>query len=135
MWTVCRRDATSVGAYNAEPVVLLEELFDIGEPVNTASLYSATHGNLTDDTVLIVDDEQGPTGLVDDWGVIRAIEESRSGSYLTPYTAPEQLEDGQTDRATEVFALGSLAYEALTANPDKRHSSATGFEAELRNRL
>jgi len=110
-------DATPFGAYEADPDVLLDVLSDVVEPVNTASLYSATHGNLTDETVLIADTEQGPTGLVDDWGVNRVVERAQDETWLTPYTAPEQLEAGTGGRSTEVFALGALAYEALAGEP------------------
>jgi len=170
-------NTTPFGEYSAEPDVLLDVLSDVVEPINTASLYSATHGNLTDETILIADTEQGPAGLVDDWGVRRVIEEASGQPVLTPYTAPEQLETGSAGRSTEVFALGALAYEALTgeppfpetgdeeryldavrrgptppserstadpaldgpilralaADPERRHSSVTSFEAALRN--
>ncbi|HUH05300.1 MAG TPA: serine/threonine-protein kinase [Kofleriaceae bacterium] len=72
---------------------------------------------------------------VTDFGVLPPRLPARPGNDLTlaariPYLAPEQLVGEQTGSATDVFQLGTIAYELFTG--ERCFTGATGFEIAQR---
>ncbi len=102
---------------------------DVAEALRNAALYNVAHLDLRPSVIQLTDDDP-PEAQVGDWGVARAVA-TRQGEYVTPYTAPEQLDDDSTASAavTDVYGLGGLAYFALTGHrpyPADREAILTG---------
>ncbi len=95
----------------------VDAVTEAAEGLRNAALYNTTHGNLTPGNVKVVDGD--PMALVDDWGLERAVATHVDDSYVTPYTAPEQIDSSfDGDGATiDVYGLGAVAYYALTGQP------------------
>jgi serine/threonine protein kinase len=78
------------------------------------------HRDLKPSNIFIMDDD---TAKIIDFGLVHAIgTKSVTGLKGTwQYMAPEQVEGKRPDRCTDIFALGIVAYEALTGQqPFKR---------------
>jgi len=83
-----------------------------------------THGDLKPANVLFTAAGEAGVPKVADWGLARALLEEGESSVgdITPqYAAPEQL-DGETltpreRKLSDVYAVGAVAYEALTGRP------------------
>jgi tetratricopeptide (TPR) repeat protein len=89
---------------------------DVGSALDHAHAQGVVHRDVKPGNVLLRRD--GVTKLVD-LGIATAQDHTRlthSGMVLgtAAYMAPEQLEGGETTPATDVYALGVVAYEALT---------------------
>jgi halocyanin-like protein len=91
---------------------------DVAEALRNANLYNTTHLDLTPQNVWVVNTDTGRSARVDDWGLERACRVAGGETPLTPYTAPELLDDptGGTEQ-TDVYGLGAVAYYALTGQP------------------
>lgn len=110
------------------------------EAIRNASLYNTIHSNLQPKHVYVTTDrdevnaqirEEG-YAQIDEWGLERACRVAAGQRPVTPFTAPELLDDpvGGTER-TDVYGLGALAYYALTGQqPIER--GADGLEAAVR---
>jgi len=89
------------------------------EALRVAGLYNATHGSLapTDIWVTTLSEEAGATAVVDEWGLERACRVAADDPPITPFTAPELVDDptAVTDR-TDVYGLGAVTYYALTGH-------------------
>ena len=92
----------------------VEVLSDAAEAVRNVGLYNGTHHNLSLDCIKLLPDQDGYTAVVDDWGLDRIVQEHVDGEYVTPYTAPEQLDGGAADEQTDVYGLGAVSYHAVT---------------------
>jgi len=94
-------------------------LADAAEGLRNFALYSAAHHDFSPETVWIADRTDGPTAIVDRWGVERAVREATDKPLVTPYTAPEQLDPslGKPGKQTDVYAFAAVAYEVLTGEP------------------
>jgi eukaryotic-like serine/threonine-protein kinase len=89
---------------------------DVGSALDHAHAQGVVHRDVKPGNVLLRRD--GVTKLVD-LGIATAQDHTRlthSGMVLgtAAYMAPEQLEGGETTPATDIYALGVVAYEALT---------------------
>ena len=84
----------------------------VGEIITRYSRYGSMsyHGQVSPECVSFFD-RDGPSVLVDDWGLSSL---SATGQ-LTPYTAPEQLSGSQSDidRWTDIYRLGALAFHVF----------------------
>ncbi len=88
----------------------------VGETLAAASAEGVTHGNLRPAHVRLP--ESDPAARVDDWGLGRAVAEAEGGTFVTGFTAPEQLEDSTVEGvAVDTYGLAALAYFALTERP------------------
>ncbi|MBK9655150.1 MAG: protein kinase [Rhodanobacteraceae bacterium] len=115
---------TRGGALSARNAAAM--LRTVAEAVDYAHRLGVLHLDLKPGNVLI--DEQGEP-MVADFGLARRLEETLAGveevSGTPSYMAPEQATaGGRIGVATDVYALGATLYEALTARPPFRGSTA-----------
>lgn len=87
---------------------------DVTEAVRNVGLYNGVHHNLSLDCVRLLDEQEGYTAVVDDWGLERTVRAHLDGEYITPYTAPEQLDDSTVGDQTDVYGLGAVTYHVVT---------------------
>jgi outer membrane protein assembly factor BamB len=87
---------------------------DVADAVRNVALYNVHHLNLRPESIWVVDDGEGVTAVVEDWGLTRAVREALGDQHVTPYTAPEQLDGGPVDERTDVYGLAGVTYHALT---------------------
>jgi Protein kinase domain. len=104
---------------DASTAELCESVFETAEALRNAALYNLTHLDLRPEHVRLSGDNR--RRQVDDWGLERSVAESHETEYVTPYTAPEQLDGslGSQGERTDVYALAGLAYFGLTGVPPK----------------
>jgi eukaryotic-like serine/threonine-protein kinase len=118
---------------------------DVGSALDHAHAQGVVHRDVKPGNVLLRRD--GVTKLVD-LGIATAHDHTRlthSGMVLgtAAYMAPEQLEGGETTRATDIYALAVVAYEALTGERAREgrtpieiaHQIATGPPPDIRDAM
>jgi eukaryotic-like serine/threonine-protein kinase len=118
---------------------------DLGAALDHAHAQGVVHRDVKPGNVLLRRD--GVTKLVD-LGIATAADQTRitrSGTVLgtAAYMAPEQLEGGEPGPATDVYALGAVAYEALTGERARSgrtpveiaHAIATSPPRDLRDAI
>lgn len=105
----------------------------IAEALEAAHAAEVVHRDLKPDNVLLCSDGRV---VVTDFGIARATAGDSNittgGGLLvgTPsYMAPEQVEGGELDGRTDLYALGLLLYEMLTARQAFKGESALGTAA------
>ena len=88
-----------------------ELLYEVCEILQMYSRYGSTpcHLALQPDCLSFVIDDDGPVTVVDDWGLSTLVEDAP----ISPYTAPEQLDNDHAAKRTDVYRLGALAAELL----------------------
>ncbi|MEM7262483.1 MAG: protein kinase, partial [Planctomycetota bacterium] len=95
------------------------------EAIQHAHHKGSVHRDLKPSNILVVGNDDEPRVKVIDFGIAKAID-SESGSQRTRmgqilgtlnYMSPEQIEGGDVDVRTDVFALGLLLYTLLTDKP------------------
>jgi hypothetical protein len=90
----------------------------IGEALEALHHSKIIHGELGPDSVLIVPDAYGTEHVTLVGVELTAAHRTPMGLLLheaAPYRAPEQIERGETAESADVFALGMLLRELLTA--------------------
>ena len=110
-------------------------VFEIGKQVLTAleavHAQRAIHRDVKPENLVLEYDEHG--GLIVklvDFGISKSLDEPRNmtmeGMVLgTPhYMAPEQVEAGELDERTDVYAAGAVLYEAITGRTPFRGTTA-----------
>ena len=110
------------------PPTVVSIMRDVARALAFAHERGVVHRDIKPDNVLL----SGGTAIVADFGVAKAFASAREGtsgtsatltnvgmSLGTPaYMAPEQVAgDTKLDARTDLYALGALAYEALTGRP------------------
>ncbi|MEP6861452.1 MAG: serine/threonine-protein kinase [Deltaproteobacteria bacterium] len=101
------------------PVDVLRLVTQVGAAIDAASAASVTHRDLKPQNLFAA----GETWKVLDFGVASLGTQggtlTRGGLVGTPhYMAPEQARSGKVDARTDLYALGAIAYRALTGrNP------------------
>lgn len=91
---------------------------DAADAIRNVALYNTHHLNLSPTCVWVRDADGAVEGVVDDWGLERAVREADGETHVTAYTAPEQLEDDEpAGKQTDVYGLGAITYHALTGVP------------------
>ena len=110
------------------PVSVVSIMRDVARALAYAHERGVVHRDIKPDNVLL----SGGTAVVADFGVAKAFASAREGatgvtatltnvgmSLGTPaYMAPEQVAgDTKLDARTDLYALGALAYEALSGRP------------------
>ncbi|WP_231185593.1 PQQ-binding-like beta-propeller repeat protein [Haladaptatus sp. DYF46] len=112
----------------------LDALSDANAVVHDAHGDGLIHGGLTPESVLL----DGDDVAVADWELAAALAEYRDQS---PYAAPEQVADGETDERTDVYRLGAIAAFVLTGktpadealdmlNPEYRAAVVAGADSD-----
>ncbi|MBI2932532.1 MAG: protein kinase [Planctomycetes bacterium] len=117
------------GAFARRPMRARVELIEkVARGVQAVHEHGIVHRDLKPQNVLV--DENGRPHVTD-FGLARL----EDGAPLTrdglaigtpPYMAPEQIRGGSIDARTDVFALGAMLYEALTAQAP--HAGSTVAE-------
>mgnify|MGYP000153303014 CR=1 FL=1 len=90
-------------------------LDETAEAIRNAYLYNSAHLALSPHSVCVDTTDDEPSVQVDEWGLKRACRVAAGETPVSPFTAPELLDDpdGGTEQ-TEVYGLGAVAYYALT---------------------
>jgi serine/threonine-protein kinase len=111
------------GAFPADEALPL--LRDIANALQAAHQQEIVHGDLKPGNIMLVRSKDGKLrAIVTDFGLARRQAESSTDSGFgdpfggggTPaYMSPEQLEGGVATPATDIYALGLVAFEMVTA--------------------
>lgn len=115
-------------AHEASIGTRLGLFLEICDAVAYAHARLVVHRDLKPANILI--DGEGRARLLD-FGIARivgegAVEGTMTQALLTPdYAAPEQLENGPTTVATDVYALGAVLFELLTGQGPWRQGEAS----------
>jgi serine/threonine-protein kinase len=102
---------------------LIEMLRQIGRGLDAAHAAGVVHRDLKPQNLFKVEDADGlPVWKILDFGVSRMVDVdsslTRGQAIGTPsYMSPEQARGLDVDRRADIFALGVLAYRALTGRP------------------
>ncbi|HSA57262.1 MAG TPA: bifunctional serine/threonine-protein kinase/formylglycine-generating enzyme family protein [Gemmatimonadaceae bacterium] len=97
-------------------------LHEIADALAFAHGHGVIHRDIKPENVLL----EGKHAVLADFGIARALVESRTGDRLTAtgmaigtpgYMSPEQLSGGDIDARTDVYALAVVAYEMLAGTP------------------
>jgi len=93
-------------------------LKETAEAIRNANLYNSMYLALEPRAVYVDTTDDEPSVQIDEWGLERACRVAADETPVSPFTAPEQLDDpdGGTEQ-TDVYGLGAVAYYALTGQP------------------
>jgi len=91
---------------------------DIAEALRNANLYNTSHLDLTPTDIWVVKTEKDRRALVDGWGLERACRVAADETPLSPFTAPELVDDPKSgSEQTDVYGMAAVIYYALTGQP------------------
>lgn len=106
----------------------------VAEALRNAVLYNTYHLDLRPDYIWVRPDEEDITGLVDGWGLNRAVRTALDETDITPFTAPEVISESDiSGEQTDVYGLGALAYLTLTGQPPITASTDIASDIEGNN--
>jgi formylglycine-generating enzyme required for sulfatase activity len=97
-------------------------LLEIADALATAHAGGIIHRDIKPENILL----EGKHAVLADFGIARAIVQSRTGSALTStgssvgtpgYMSPEQFSGDAVDASTDVYALAVVGYEMLAGHP------------------
>ena len=103
---------------------VVEIVTQVAAALDAAHAAGLVHRDIKPGNVLVIESEAGDDFVyVADFGIARAVDGSMSSSLTTTgatvgsmdYVAPERFAGGHGDRRADVYALGCVLYEALTA--------------------
>ncbi len=106
---------------------VLDLIRQVGRGLEAASAAGIVHRDLKPHNVFLT---EGRVWKILDFGVSKLVDQGGSltvGEVIgTPqYMAPEQVNGGDVDARTDLYALGAIAYRALTGNPPFRGRDIT----------
>jgi serine/threonine protein kinase len=100
------------------PREALTLLTQIAAGLDAAHDAGIIHGDFKSANVILAPDTRtGIRAVITDFGLARAATEPTSGGMLAgtvDYMAPEQLQEGRTTPAADIYALGVVLYEMIT---------------------
>ena len=104
------------------PDALIEMLRQVARGLDAAHAAGIVHRDLKPQNLFRADTDDGPVWKILDFGVSRLVDVdsslTRGQAIGTPsYMSPEQARGHDVDRRADLFALGVLAYRALTGRP------------------
>jgi len=103
---------------------VVEIVLQVAAALDAAHAAGLVHRDIKPGNVLVIESEAGGDFVyVADFGIARAVDGTTSSSLTTTgatvgsmdYVAPERFAGGHGDRRADVYALGCVLYEALTA--------------------
>ncbi|MDQ3070540.1 MAG: protein kinase, partial [Acidobacteriota bacterium] len=121
----------------ASPPRVMPFLRGIAGAIDAAAAAGILHGGLHPRDVFVTTDEARATGF----GIVQAIENiGFRAPTRRPYTAPERVNGDEWGTAADIFTLGAIAHELLTARRpagpgDQDGSFTADVQAEHRVRL
>ena len=121
----------------AAPARVMTFLRQLAGAIDAAATSGILHGGLHPRDIFLTTDEARATGF----GIVQAIENiGFRAPTRRPYTAPERVNGEEWGVAADVFSLGAIAHELLTARRpagpgDQDGSFAADVPAEHRARL
>ena len=123
------------------PMRVVELIGQVAEGLGAAHRLDIVHRDLKPDNILIMEDDDGQECVkIVDFGIAKAIGPDDQGTLTAPgfvtgtpeYMSPEQFLGQTIDRRSDVFALGLLAFRALTnSQPFAKPTPERGFSAVL----
>ena len=123
------------------PMRVVELIGQVADGLGAAHRLDIVHRDLKPDNILIMEDDDGQECVkIVDFGIAKAIGPDDQGTLTAPgfvtgtpeYMSPEQFLGQTIDRRSDVFALGLLAFRALTnSQPFAKPTPERGFSAVL----
>jgi serine/threonine protein kinase len=108
-------------------------MFQVAEGLKHAHSQGIIHRDLKPQNVLL----QAEIPKISDWGLSKVAAESKSsgGRGFSPlYAAPEQIDPrkfGTTDQRTDIYQLGAIFYELVTAEQPSKGNDMTELMAQI----
>ncbi|MEO8846961.1 MAG: serine/threonine-protein kinase [Kofleriaceae bacterium] len=98
-----------------EAAIAVGMIRDVAEVLAYAHQRGVIHGGVTPERLVVTGRGRGFPMCITDWSAARAHDaEAMSLGEPTPFTAPELIAGDTIDDRADVFALGVVAYRALT---------------------
>jgi len=95
--------------------IVIALILDAARGLRAAHEQRLLHGGLKPADILI---DSAGVGMVSDFGLTAVLDrEFNAGGEHPYYRAPEELDGGQPDARSDQYALGAVAYHALTGEP------------------